>query len=162
MYPKQSLITQPWRRLLILCLVLSRPILAQKTNLWDWITYMIGHCFSAGSLTAVSCSCTLLSSPQVHSFTFALCSPSNIPPPPILFQVGHIFCLVVMFSSDFFFLFFFNLPRIKFDKSKGREGGESGPIMVREKSKLKRGVRDGDRGETVKMLKQTDRRERSS
>lgn len=35
-------------------------------------------------------------------------------------------------------------------------------VREREKSKLKRGARDGDRGETGKMLKQTDRREQNS
>lgn len=116
MCPGQSLTTQPWRHLLILCLVLSRRILAQKTNLWDWFTCMMVY-FSAGSLTAVSCSCTSLSSSQFHSFTFAF-----LPPHPFLDRSSFfrsVFCLVVMFSSA---IFFFNLPRIKFTKSKDRAG----------------------------------------
>lgn len=65
---------------LSLCSALSRPILAQKTNLQDLITSVIGHYFSAGSRAASpqSCGCTSLSSPQIHSFTFASGSPSNI------------------------------------------------------------------------------------
>lgn len=65
---------------LILCSALSRPILAQKTYLQDLFTCVIGHYFSTGSRAASPqrFSCTLLSSPQIPSFTFASNSPSNI------------------------------------------------------------------------------------
>lgn len=65
---------------LLLCLELSGPTLAQKTNLQDLITSVIGHYFSAGSRAASpqSCGCTSLSSPQIHSFTFASGSPFDI------------------------------------------------------------------------------------
>lgn len=65
---------------LLLCSELSGPTLAQKTNLQDLITSVIGHYFSAGSRAASpqSCGCTSLSSPQIHSFTFASGSPFDI------------------------------------------------------------------------------------
>lgn len=112
-------------------------ILAQKTNLWDWITCAIGHYFPAGSQTAVpqSFSCTSLSSPQVHSFTFAFCYPSNIiriwclcsPPQPCL---GRLYILWGSWCLQIFF-FWPSKNKICLEQGRGREGGECGPIMVR-------------------------------
>lgn len=117
-------------------------ILAQKTNLWDWITCAIGHYFPAGSQTAVpqSFSCTSLSSPQVHSFTFAFCYPSNIiriwclcsPPHPPQPCLGRLYILWGSWCLQIFYFFFWpSKNKICLEQGRGREGGECGPIMVR-------------------------------
>lgn len=76
-------------QLLIPCSLLSRPVLAQKTNLQESITCAIGRYFSAGSQAASpqSCSCTLIStnsflrvqvSIQLHQ-NFAIFLPHQCP-----------------------------------------------------------------------------------